>query len=246
MRKIAFGEARTKSSDEQLMIRSRVCPDWWVGPEACFERLNVSSKSINLVVSLLRMSSKWSLKSPEITKITSAHITTFSKNWENSLKQTEAETGCNAIMLTTQFTVSSDCVLAFKIDGDFRKHISYCWIRFLYWIVFCSLFSFFLSSWLLTALIFGVIGRFRSKLSDLSCPITNTCKRKGQLGQFIELSLKLSTSSHHKISQWYWQVFTGLPYMAIQSKNALDFSVFFSCVGKRKSCAIGSFLSLPW
>ena len=33
--------------------------------------------------------------------------------------------------------------------------------------------------------------------------------------------------------------------MAIQSKNALDFSVFFfffCYVGKRKSCAIGSFL----
>ena len=29
--------------------------------------------------------------------------------------------------------------------------------------------------WLLTALICGLLGRFRSKLSDLTCPITNIC-----------------------------------------------------------------------
>ena len=31
--------------------------------------------------------------------------------------------------------------------------------------------------WLLTALIYGVIGCFRSKLSNLACPITNICNR---------------------------------------------------------------------
>ena len=38
--------------------------------------------------------------------------------------------------------------------------------------------------WLLTALIYGLIGCFRSKLSaDLMCPITNICNRTGQIGQ---------------------------------------------------------------
>ena len=31
--------------------------------------------------------------------------------------------------------------------------------------------------WLLTALIYGLIGCFKSKLSDLICPITNICSR---------------------------------------------------------------------
>ena len=94
MGKVPLGEARTTSSDERVIIRSKVWPDKWVGPETCCERLNVSSKSINFMVSLSRRSSKWKLKSPEITR-TSGHITTFSKNWENSSKKTEAETGCN-------------------------------------------------------------------------------------------------------------------------------------------------------
>ena len=37
--------------------------------------------------------------------------------------------------------------------------------------------------WLLTALIYGLIGCLRSKLSDLTCPITNICNRTGQIGQ---------------------------------------------------------------
>ena len=37
--------------------------------------------------------------------------------------------------------------------------------------------------WLLTALIYGLIGCFRSKLSDLTCPISNACNRTGQIGQ---------------------------------------------------------------
>ena len=42
-------------------------------------------------------------------------------------------------------------------------------------------------------------------------------------------------------------IITGLPYMAIQSKNALDFSVFFFlCRKTEKLQNIGSFLSLPW
>ena len=89
MGKIALGEARTTSSDERVMIRSRVWPDRRVGPETCCKRLNVSSQSINF----LMRSSKWRLKSPEIRR-TSGHIT-FSKIWENSWKKTEAETGCN-------------------------------------------------------------------------------------------------------------------------------------------------------
>ena len=37
--------------------------------------------------------------------------------------------------------------------------------------------------WLLTAFIYDLIGCFRSKLSDLICPITNICNRTGQIGQ---------------------------------------------------------------
>ena len=37
--------------------------------------------------------------------------------------------------------------------------------------------------WLLIALIYGVIGCFRSKLSNLTCPITNICNETGQIGQ---------------------------------------------------------------
>ena len=37
--------------------------------------------------------------------------------------------------------------------------------------------------WLLTALIYGLIGCFRSKLSDLTCLITNICNQTGQIGQ---------------------------------------------------------------
>ena len=36
---------------------------------------------------------------------------------------------------------------------------------------------------LLTTLIYGFIGCFRSKLSDLTCPITNICNQTGQIGQ---------------------------------------------------------------
>ena len=37
--------------------------------------------------------------------------------------------------------------------------------------------------WLLTALIYPLIGCLRSKLSDLAHPITNICNRTGQIGQ---------------------------------------------------------------
>ena len=38
--------------------------------------------------------------------------------------------------------------------------------------------------WLLTALIYALIGCFISKLSDLTCPITNKfCNRTAQIGQ---------------------------------------------------------------
>ena len=37
--------------------------------------------------------------------------------------------------------------------------------------------------WLLTAVIFGLIGCFWSKLSDLTCAITNICNRTSQIGQ---------------------------------------------------------------
>ena len=49
--------------------------------------------------------------------------------------------------------------------------------------------------WLLTALMYALIGCFRSKLSDLTCPITNICNRSSQIGQFSSKK-KLSTSCH--------------------------------------------------
>ena len=41
------------------------------------------------------------------------------------------------------------------------------------------------NNWLLRALIYGLIGYFRSKLSDLNCLITNIkfCNWTGQIGQ---------------------------------------------------------------
>ena len=37
--------------------------------------------------------------------------------------------------------------------------------------------------WLLRALIYGIIGCFRSKLSNLTCPITTIHSQTGQIGQ---------------------------------------------------------------
>ena len=37
--------------------------------------------------------------------------------------------------------------------------------------------------WLLSSLIYGLFSCFRSKLPDLTCPITNICNRAGQRGQ---------------------------------------------------------------
>ena len=49
--------------------------------------------------------------------------------------------------------------------------------------------------WLLTALIYGLIGCFRSKLSDLTCPITNVCnrtvKQQIKIKHFMPLASKL-------------------------------------------------------
>ena len=42
--------------------------------------------------------------------------------------------------------------------------------------------------WLLTTLIYGLIGCFMSKLSDLTCPITNICNRTGQIGKLSSQS----------------------------------------------------------
>ena len=39
--------------------------------------------------------------------------------------------------------------------------------------------------WLLTALIYVLIGCFRSKLSDLTCAITNICNRPFSLVHFV-------------------------------------------------------------
>ena len=39
------------------------------------------------------------------------------------------------------------------------------------------------SDWLLTALVYALIGCFKSKLSDLTCLITNICNRSGQIRQ---------------------------------------------------------------
>ena len=68
MGRVALVEARTTSSDERVIITSKVWPDKWVGPETCCERLNVSSKSITFLLLLSRRSSKWRLKSPEIKR----------------------------------------------------------------------------------------------------------------------------------------------------------------------------------
>ena len=35
-------------------------------------------------------------------------------------------------------------------------------------------------AWLLTALIYGLIARFRSKLSDFTYPVTNICNRRAK------------------------------------------------------------------
>ena len=53
--------------------------------------------------------------------------------------------------------------------------------------------------WLLPALIYGLIGCFRSKLSDLTCPTTNICNRTSQIGQ-LSSQCKLSTSCHQPIN----------------------------------------------
>ena len=125
MGKVVLGEARTISSEERVIIKSKVWLDKWVGPETCCERLNVSSRSINFLVSLSRKSSKWRLKSETCCERlnvsswsinflvslsrksskwrlkspeiarASGHIKTLSENWENSPKKTEVETRCN-------------------------------------------------------------------------------------------------------------------------------------------------------
>ena len=41
----------------------------------------------------------------------------------------------------------------------------------------------FVYDWLLTVLIYGLIGSFKSKLSDLTCPIKSICNRTGQTGR---------------------------------------------------------------
>ena len=49
--------------------------------------------------------------------------------------------------------------------------------------------------WLLTAHIYGLTGCFRSKLSDLTCPITNICNRAVkqpiEIKHFMPLANKL-------------------------------------------------------
>ena len=49
--------------------------------------------------------------------------------------------------------------------------------------------------WFLTSLIYALMGCLRSKLSNLTCPITSICNRTGQTGQ-LSSQKKLSTSCH--------------------------------------------------
>ena len=58
--------------------------------------------------------------------------------------------------------------------------------------------------WLLTALTYGLISCFRSKLSDQTCPIrcTNICDWTGQIGQ-ERSKLKLSISWYQPINSNY-------------------------------------------
>ena len=46
-------------------------------------------------------------------------------------------------------------------------------------------------NWLLTALIYGLIGCFGSKLSDLASPITNICNRTDQIGHLTEQQITI-------------------------------------------------------
>ena len=54
--------------------------------------------------------------------------------------------------------------------------------------------------WFLTALIYGLIGCFRSKLSDLTCPTTNTNLRSFVMTHFLKhrnISAKISLRLGH-------------------------------------------------
>ena len=54
--------------------------------------------------------------------------------------------------------------------------------------------------WFLTALIYGLIGCFRSKLSDLTCPITNKNLRSFVMTHFLKhrnISAKISLRLGH-------------------------------------------------
>ena len=51
--------------------------------------------------------------------------------------------------------------------------------------------------WLLTAPYLWLNWLFQSKLSDLTCPITNICNRTGQIGQ-LSSPYKLCTSCHQE------------------------------------------------
>ena len=120
MGKVVLGEARTISSEERVIIKSKVWPNKWVGPEMRCERLNVSSKSINFWCRCHGgHMSKWRLKSPEITR-TSGHIT-FSKNWENSSKKTEIKTGCNEEYggrYTITYLIERSCTLTVHSENS--------------------------------------------------------------------------------------------------------------------------------
>ena len=59
--------------------------------------------------------------------------------------------------------------------------------------------------WLLTALIYGLIVCFRSKLFDLTCPITNSCN--GTVKQQITIKHFIADENQGKILTWAdWQV----------------------------------------
>ena len=80
------------SLDDRAMIRSSICPETCVGVVICCSKPNVSTSSMNFLVSASRGSSRLKLKSPETYK-TSGHNTVVSKKPENPWKNTLASTG---------------------------------------------------------------------------------------------------------------------------------------------------------
>ena len=77
------------------------------------------------------------------------------------------------------FTFTSN-VVGFKIQHSIAVFYNYYYNYYCYYCVNNKRLEY---DWLLTAFISGLIGCFRFKLSELTCPITNIYNRTGQIGQ---------------------------------------------------------------